>query len=363
MKLYLFKMAVDYIIEKVPLKTRPIAHKKNFPRLPQLYLEFLENKHKIKQALVNKDYQPPEVSGEILPPPIDEHEDTASEVSDDETKSIASVSEASSVISIIKKSPSSKHKLLDILNKNKPPTPARLKPVTPKILLEKKAATPYVERKLPTLKELEEQNNIKRDKAPLNADRFQDENEDKKRQLMMQFDMLKRMYPRAQIPKVTIHEDYASMERQYEDTLYNLSLEKSVDNYKQYLTFAFMGIEWFCGKILKMNMKGYADHQCTQMHLYEKFLVQIGQKNYMPTKKSWPIEIQLLFAVLVQTALFVLMRGLFKDTSAGILNAVNEARIPANMSTMNAAPAAAAKAEPKHKMRGPSINLDDLPAM
>lgn len=321
-------MTVEYIIEKVPLEARAVDVEPDFPRLPQLYLEFLENKNKIKPELVNKEYDPPEPAETPASEPKLEPATAPETDSEPEPESDADSVRTAAPESV-------KKQLREIL-----------KETTPASSVSSRRATPR--RKLPSLKELEQQNVFTRDKLPLNADRLQDEDEDKKRELMLKFDLLKRTYPRAQIPKISIHEDYKTLERQYESTLYNLSVDNSVDNYKQYLTFGFIGIEWFCGKVFKMDMKGYADHQCAQIHIYEKFLVQIGQKNYMPTKKSWPVEVQLLITVLVQTALFVLMRGIFKGTGANIIKAVNEARVPA------------AEPDERPKMRGPTVNLNDL---
>jgi hypothetical protein len=423
----LSEMVVEYIIEKVPLASRPADIPKNFPRLPQLYLEFLENKAKVKPNLANKEYTPPELSDDEknyeLPPqraedpvyvdnsdseefnekeniPLKEEAEiasvkassekqvqTESEVArridnlervsrsgeeadadaDSDTSSIASFHSAVSKKSRPGSSRSAKNRLLNILGKGKQQVADEEVVVQPRVA---KVATPRIDRKLPTLKELEQQNIVKRDKVIIDAERIKDNDEDKKRDLLLKFDLLKRTYPRAHIPKVSIHEDYASLERQYEDTLHNLSIENSVDNYKQYMTFLFMGIEWFLGKVFKMDMKGYTDHQLEQMHRYEKFLVQIGEKNYIPTKKSWPVEIQLLISILVQTALFVLMRSIFNGAGASVLRTVNEARMPNPLSSMNGnvppaqpttVPATAQVKKPERKMRGPSINLDDLP--
>ncbi len=352
-------MVVEYVIEKIPLEQPQKQHTKRFPRLPQLYLEFLENKNKLKGEFINVDYVPPVVDNVPLPPapatpdkvmltPIRSAPSAPMPV----TPALVSECEVAPL-----PAPQS-----ESMFQTPHPVPRSIPKSIPK---SRPKSLPKsgggggggIERKLPTLRELEEKHAIKRDKVPLQVKESPGDDE-KKRNLLQQFDMLRRMYPKADIPKVSIHEDIHTLEKQYESTLFNLSLDKSVDNYKQYLTFAFMGIEWFCGKVLKIDMKGYVNQQCSQMHIYEKYLFEIGQKNYMPNKKSWPVEIQLLFAVLVQTAFFILMRNLFK--SADIIKTVNEARMPPPPTNGPSVPVQPGPT--KHKMRGPTIQLNDLPS-
>ena len=67
----------------------------------------------------------------------------------------------------------------------------------------------------------------------------------------------------------------------YEDTLRKLSLDSNVENFKQYLIYGFMGIEFVLGRFLKLDMEGFTQQQIISMSSYEKLLIELGEKSYI----------------------------------------------------------------------------------
>jgi hypothetical protein len=80
------------------------------------------------------------------------------------------------------------------------------------------------------------------------------------------------------------------MTRSYEDTVRRLSVDSTVESYKRYLIGAFMLIEYALGRWLKLDMKGYTQQQIVSMSSYEKLLIEIGERSYMPEGEQWSVE-------------------------------------------------------------------------
>jgi hypothetical protein len=165
---------------------------------------------------------------------------------------------------------------------------------------------------------------------------------------------LRRSYREEQIPTYTIHTDLTVMQRSYEDTVRRLSLDSTVENYKRYLIGAFMLIEFVLGKYMKLDMKGYTQQQIVSMSSYEKLLIEVGEKAYMPDGEQWSVEMRLGFLVMINTAFFIVGKTVMANTGTNIMNAINGMNKAYQKPTEPTAP-------PKKKMQGPNINLDDLP--
>ncbi len=182
------------------------------------------------------------------------------------------------------------------------------------------------------------------------------EDEDLKRELLFKFDLLKKSYKEDDLPQFTIHSDYKTMKHAYDMTLRKMSITSSVENYKTYLIGGFMVVEYALGNWLKFDMQGFTQQQIMSMGSYEKLLIELGEKSYVDEESQWPVEVRLLGLVVMNAAFFIVSKMITKRTGSNILNMINSM----NSNMQNNMPQAQRKKRP---MRGPSINVDNLPDM
>ena len=97
-------------------------------------------------------------------------------------------------------------------------------------------------------------------------------------------------------------------------------------------------------------MQGFTQQQILSMNSYEKLLIELGEKSYVPSGSKWPCELRLLFLIIMNAAFFIVSKMIMKKTGANLMNMINGM----NTSSMPAPTR-------KRKMRGPNINLDDIP--
>lgn len=402
-------------IVKVPLapelKSKNIPA--NFPNMPILYLELIENKSKIKPEFVNKEYVPKKKADlEFVddeedatkgmsspPPPISPSEserdieenfsdqdndiEGENEIDDDEypldmdeerdmeeerfeersteKRSSRHSSTSSRKSSISRRSHSSarsKSRSSEIKKKEDKKISRRLRE-----LLEESEDEPERPQSdnntytAPSLKELEKSGKFTRKKEIEDVGHTnltQQEEEDSKRELLFKFELLKKSYKTDNIPEFTIHSDFNQMKKTYETTLRTLSLDKSVEDYKKYLIGGFMLMEFVCGNWLGFDMSGFTQQQIISMNSYEKLLIELGEKSYVPSGSKWPVEVRLLFLVIMNCAFFIISKMILKKTGSNLMNMMN------SMNAATSAPAAP-PIQKKRKMKGPSISVDDIP--
>ena len=207
----------------------------------------------------------------------------------------------------------------------------------------------------------------------------------RKRELMFRFDILKKSYKDATIPDFNEYTDLVTMENVYEDTVRKVGLDSKVEGYKKFLTMGFFGIEFVFTNLLKVDMKGFAKQQLSSMNSYDRILIELGEKAMLEKSKSqWPAEIRLLFTIVMNAVIFLLMKSVMSGGITSLMGGLmgggggesSGAAAPNMMSGImdmmsglagggsNSSSASSAAVppppKPKQKMKGPSINLDDM---
>ena len=87
-------------------------------------------------------------------------------------------------------------------------------------------------------------------------------------------------------------------------------------------------------------------------YTYDKLLIELGEKTYVPTASKWPVELRLLFTIMINAGIFIISKTMMKKTGSNLMGMINGL----NTSTKNNDIGGR-----KRKMKGPSVNLDDIP--
>lgn len=147
--------------------------------------------------------------------------------------------------------------------------------------------------------------------------------DDQKRELLFKFHRLKKTYPKVNVPDFNMMSNHESMKRTYDTTIKNLAIDSTVETYKSYLMMGFMGCEIVLGKI-GFDMEGYTQQQTLYINKYEKLLIELGEKSYVPSSiNKWPVEIRLMVLILFQTTIFIVAKTIAKKTNVNLLQMYN----------------------------------------
>jgi len=185
------------------------------------------------------------------------------------------------------------------------------------------------------------------------------EEEDKKREIIFKFDLLRKSYPLAgaTIPEYTIHTDLREMQKAYDSTVKKLSLDSTVETYKSYMITGFMVVEYTLGNFLGFDMQGFSQQQIVNIGSYERLLIELGEKSYVPEGSNWPVELRLLAIIVMNAGIFIISKMMMKKTGVSMLNMINS-MMKSNTVNLNTQQP---QAKAKRRMKGPNINLDEIP--
>jgi len=211
-------------------------------------------------------------------------------------------------------------------------------------------------KEVPTLAELKKRGEVKDSRfiADLNrmdGDKMEEEDE-LKRELLFKFGLLKKSYKHVNVPEFTMHSDYKNMNQTYENTLRQVSLDSNVESYKSLLVGGFMLLEFILGFWLKFDMSGFTQQQILNMNQYERLLIELGEKSYVPGGSQWPVEVRLLGMIVMNAIIFIISKMIMKKTGSNLVGLMN---------SVNTVMGTSSTQKPKRRMRGPSVDLDSIP--
>lgn len=195
----------------------------------------------------------------------------------------------------------------------------------------------------PTLNQLEKEGHHFQKELPNISTLDTKELNDKKREILFKFELLRKAYKTADIPEFNIHSDLTTMENTYESVKRNLKIDSSVEQWRQYLVIFFSVTEFILGKFLNFDVEGFARHQTGCLDKYNDLLVELGEKSYIPTGSNFPVELRLFFMVLFQSGIFIVMKIMAKK-----IGGIQGFSTPVNANVK------------KRKMNGPNVNINDL---
>jgi hypothetical protein len=135
-----------------------------------------------------------------------------------------------------------------------------------------------------------------------------------KEEYLWRFRILKKQYGKTAvatgvvIPDYNEHSDLPMMKRTYERTIRELYLDDAVETYKTYLVGGWIVMEYVCTQFIEIDLAGFTIQQTKMMYKYERMLIELGEKSYTRWGMNLPVEVRLIGMILLQAGLFYLAK-------------------------------------------------------
>ena len=167
--------------------------------------------------------------------------------------------------------------------------------------------------------------------------------------------VLRRQYPNVDIPEFTDHSDILTMKRVYDQIIRQVSLDSSIDNYKNYLWGGFLVFEFVATNWIGIDLTGFSSSQQRHMNSYDRLLIELGEKNYSPMGSRFPVELRLLGLIAFNAALFYMQKTMFSGNGGlNLLNAFSGQQPQQSQQQSRSVP------RPRRRMAGPTLTPQDV---
>jgi len=183
-----------------------------------------------------------------------------------------------------------------------------------------------------------------------------------KADLLFKFMVLRRSYPNVEIQEFTEHSDLGTMKRVYDQIIRRVSLDSSVETYKQYLVGGFMVMEFMSVNWFGIDLQGFTQQQMKLSNNYDRLLLELGEKNYTPKGSRFPVEIRIVFMIMTNAALFYVQKSVFSGSGSDLFTQFLGGGMKRENSpkTFRGNSPPNVPNVPKSRMRGPSISPEEV---
>lgn len=181
-----------------------------------------------------------------------------------------------------------------------------------------------------------------------------------KEMLIWKFRIMRKQYKtRTDIPQYNEHSDLKMMKTNYERLIKEINLDESADTYRTYLIIMFFAVEYFMTMWANIDMRGLAKFHMQSMNKYERLLIELGERPYNNIFTKLPVEVRLLGFIAIQTGLFWIGKTMSENSPSGISTLFKMFAGTGNVSsTPNQQEEKDSDEEqPKRKMKGPSVQV------
>lgn len=124
------------------------------------------------------------------------------------------------------------------------------------------------------------------------------------------FELLRDNWKNYNIPEIDDDTPLEELHEQYESYIKHIHIRENSGKYKIYMVLLWLFIELVCSK-LGLPISGYTMWQLKAMNRYEKYLIKLGERNYVhqaAEESTWPIEFDLIFVALINAILLIVIK-------------------------------------------------------
>jgi Family of unknown function (DUF5767) len=139
----------------------------------------------------------------------------------------------------------------------------------------------------------------------------EEKEEMEKKHLIWQCKKMQKAWPeRKELFEVSSHMDAKTIKDIHDYGIKEVSIDHNLNTYRNYLVWGFNIIEYVGTQMFGIDLEGFAKAQMASKDQYDRYLIELGDRNYLDWGSTLPIELRLLGFIFIQAAFFFIMKNM-----------------------------------------------------